>query len=168
MATTPAPSLDVEPESDQATASFSEDSGSVQVTVGLHVEPNATTTPSVGDSWYDSSSEQEWPMSLPTELSDWSNSFTQSNSHSPDSDSSWETEEVEEVVGGDPANLAPNDLPGELEEENWESELVETVTSTVMTTIVTSVMVNTDAYDSHIRLDQNGTDENETSNDEST
>ena len=119
-----------EPESDQATGS----------------------TPSAR--WYgeeeDSSSEQEWSMTLPTPLSDWTNSFTQSDSHSSGSDSSWETEEEEVVIGGGQ----------ELEEENWDDELGdgETVARAVlpMETFPTGPL-STNAYDAHIRLDQNGT-----------
>lgn len=79
----------VEPDSDQATAA------------GPQVDPNPLTM----TRWYghDGSSEPEWPMSLPMALdhSDWSDSSV-SDSHSIHSDSSWETEEVEVTIGGNP------------------------------------------------------------------
>ena len=112
-----------------------------------------TTNTTGATRWYghDSSSEQEWPMSLPTALSDCSNnSFAQSNS-------SWETEEVEEIIGGVPSNEASNELQEEPEGENWESEEVCETMATGTSLPMTTYTVQSSAYDAHIRLDQNGT-----------
>ena len=91
-----------EPESDQATAtSLHVEPDSDQATAGPHADPNPPT--SARSYGHDSSSEPEWPMSLPSALdhSNWSDS-SQSDSHSTHSDSSWETEEVEVTIGGTP------------------------------------------------------------------
>jgi hypothetical protein len=97
-------------------------------------------------------------MTLPTALSDWTTSFTQSGSHSSGSDSSWETEEEEVMIGGD---AGANDPQGQhSEEENWENELGDT--ETVATAALPMETFPTgppsgNAYNAHIRLDQNGT-----------
>ena len=142
-------------------------SGGVEVGVSPHVEPESDqATGSLPSSvrWYgggeeeESSSEQEWPMTLPRAMSDWTNSVTQSDSHSAGSDStSWETEEEEVIIGGDVGTYDPE---GEDSEENWENELgdSETMATAVlpMATFPTGPL-SANAYDAHIRLDQNGT-----------
>ena len=129
--------------------------GSGQATAGPHVEPESDQATG---SWYgveDSSSEQEWSMTLPTALSDWTNSFTQS-------DGSWETEEEEVIIGGDPEESSANEpqqAHEEEEEENWESEEGDGETmATAIFPMVTflAVQPSANAYDAHIRLDQNG------------
>lgn len=151
-------------------------------TASLHVEPESNPVESESDQatadvdseptraaarWYrqESSSEREWPMAPPLalDLSDWSNSFTQSDSHSLNSNSSWETVEVEVVIGETPDDLPPNEPQVQSEEENWDSELgdggaAETmITGTLHLAMSSGPLRNNDAYDAHIRLDQNGT-----------
>ena len=152
---------DEEPPSSGATAPTAPTQHSA---VSPHVEPESdqatASTPSVR--WYgeeeESSSEQEWPMTLPTALSDWTTSFTQSGSHSSGSDSSWETEEEEVIIGGDTGANDPHVQHSE--EENWENELGDTETVATaalpMETFPTGPP-SSNAYDAHIRLDQNGT-----------
>ena len=87
-----------------------EPSAAATPTTGPHAvpEPDQATGRWYGDS-ATSSSEEEWPMALPTAISDWSNSSTQSDSHTSGSDSSWETEEEEVIVGGAPDDILPDD-----------------------------------------------------------
>ena len=174
-------------------------------------ESESSTSPTppgaVGRDWYQhhSSSEPEWPMTLPVAmaLSDWSDSFTQSDLRSVSSNSSWETEEEEVIIGG-----SSHDLDADEEHqphESWEETTAGTTAGTAASTTreatsttagVTSTTVGTtsitigttstasgttpgttgsdtgvgvlpltvrvsltqlNAYDAHIRLDQNGT-----------
>ena len=156
-----------------------------QATAVPQVEPNAAQPTVSAARWYghESSSEQEWPMSLPVALdhSDWS-SFTQSDSHSLHSDSSWETEEEEVIIGGSPHDLPPNESRGDQEGEDWDSELGNGSATATLTSGVLPLTTNSrasslprslDAYDAHIRLDQNGTTSDdslawETANDDNT
>ena len=131
-----------------------------------------------GVQWYrdESSSEPERddilvPIALG--MSDWSDSFTHSDSQSLHSDSSWETEDEEVIIGGEeggsPHNLGANE-GGEQPSEDWDRELGEenqdTDTASVAMAIVSlppatreaSIPRSLDAYDAHIRLDQNGTE----------
>ena len=123
-------------------------------TTGLHTEPEPDQATA------GSSSGQEWPMSLPVALDD---SLTLSDSHSLHSDSSWETEETEVIIGGDPANLPANEPQRESEEESWDIELGDGGATETMATGPMNVgqLRNHDAYDAHIRLDQNGTTSDE-------
>ena len=144
---------------------------------GLHTEPDqsshheeperATASPHVDlnaaqllpQHRHDSSSELELRMSLPIalDISDWSNSNTQSDSHSLNSDSSWETEEVEEIIGGAPDGISPNEPQGD--SEDWDRELgdSETIATATLPLETDRGPLRDDAYDAHIRLDQNGT-----------
>lgn len=174
---TPAPGtagLQVEPESSQ-TASLHVEPESNPATCGVPVESESDQATADGDSnaaraaarWYrqESSSEPEWPMAPPMalDLSDWSDSFTQSDSHSLNSNSSWETVEMEVVIGETPEDLPPNEPQVQSEGENWDSELAESgatetiVTGTLHLAMSSGPLRNNDAYDAHIRLDQNGT-----------
>lgn len=101
----------------------------------------------------------------------------QSDSHSLHSDSSWETEEMEVIIGGSSSNLLPNETHAEPERENWDSEVADggdasetTATGTVLSSLGPASMSRN--HDAHISLDQNGTTSDdslawETANDES-
>lgn len=168
----------MEPESNQATCGVPVELESDQATADG--DSNQAEPTRAAARWYreESSSEREWPMAPPLDISDWSNSFTQSDSHSLNSNSSWETVEMEVVIGENPDDLPPNEPQVQPEGENWDSELgdsgdAETITmGTLHLAMSSGPLRNNDAYDAHIRLDQNGTTSDdsqpwETANDES-
>ena len=96
--------------------------------------------------WYgenETSSEEAWPGT--TVLSDWTNSFTQSDSRSPGSSSGWETEEEEVIVGDNYDELRDS-------EENGLRDV--TMATTLLETNLGPLGANW--YDGNTRSDQNG------------